>query len=447
MNLTAGIPELEARIAHYVKDDAPGLALLIGEKGKVVYRGGFGLADQPNRIPVTPEHSFLIGSVTKQFTGMAVMMLKERGLLSYDEPLARFFPSFPASIQAVTIRHLLTHTGGIKEYLVDSFWAQPDSVRAAMTQEQLLKLIRGYGDLDFAPGTRWSYSNSGYVLLGAIIEQLSGQTFPDFITGMILKPLGMHRTTAPVSPEQPVGNRALGYRREPGGRIIATPYDMVTIGWADGNLVSTVDDLFIWHKALNTEKLVRRVTLAEAFRPYILTDGRSTNYGFGWISNCRRGLKESWHSGGTDGYISRFARFVEQDIAIIMLTNCQGPAWDEVYGAITEVVLADRMDPLPLVGLPEADLQAKVGVYGSEDGTVRAEYDPEHRKLKLNLALARLAGQYPLSPISGQEFRVDTPADYYVKFIGDANAPTGMELDLNGRQTVLLRSPEQPCPR
>lgn len=438
------IAVIEASAAEYCGPAKPGFALLIGEKGKVLYKNGFGLADLAKSVPVTPEHSFLIGSVTKQFTTMAVMMLREKGRLDYDEPIARFFPAFPAYKNEVTVRHLMTHTSGIRDYLTEAFWQQPEEQRVAITQERLLALIGSWQALDFAPGTRFSYCNSGYVMLGSIVEQLSGQSFASFITERILRPLGMNNSYVPESPSQPVGNRALGYWEKEDGEFVPTPYDMATIGWADGNIVSTVGDLFIWHNALNTESLVSRKTLAEAYTPYVLKNGRSTNYGFGWVNYPRRGIPELWHSGGTAGYIARFSRFVESDLAIIMLTNYQGVKRDEVFGAVAETVLADKLAPIPTVALPAADLQAKVGRYGEGEEQVDVRYAGRN-KLVLQSVTRRLSGEYTLSPVSERMFRVDSPADYYVSFSGDYGPPAALELNCNGMLADLARNAEQPC--
>ncbi|MGI5838751.1 MAG: serine hydrolase domain-containing protein [bacterium] len=444
MDNTAIARQIETLAGKFCSQSTPGFALLIGEKGKMLYKNGFGMADLVKSVPVTPEHSFLIGSVSKQFTTMAVMMLQERGLLAYDEPIARFFPDFPAYKDVVTIRHLMTHTAGIKEYLVDAFWQQPAAERAQVTQDSLLQLIGGWGELDFAPGTRFSYSNSGYVMLGSIVEQLSGQSFASFITERIFRPLGMKHSFVPESPAQPAGNRAFGYQVGMEGTFIPAPYDMTTIGWADGNIVSTVDDLFIWHNALNSETLVSQKTLAEAFTPYVLKNGRSTNYGFGWVNYLRRGVPEIWHSGSTAGYIARFSRFVASDTAVIMLTNYQGINRDELFGGIVDTILGSEMAPVGTMSLPAADLAVKAGIYAEGAEKICLRYDPERKKLLLNGATRRLSGEYSLSPVSEKMFRVDSPADYYVSFSAGGNPPSGLELICNGMLVNLARQAEQP---
>ncbi|HHY04487.1 MAG TPA: beta-lactamase family protein, partial [Thermoanaerobacterales bacterium] len=202
--------KIEEAVALYVKDDTPGMALLIGEKGKIVYEGGFGLSDMEARIPMTTDKAFIIASVSKQFTTMAIMMLKERGLLDYEDTIERFFPDFPPYTKKVTIRNLMTHTSGIKEYFDDDFCKIANQMGDAMTQDTILEMIKGFGDLEFEPDTNFSYCNSAYVMLGSIIEQVSKKTFAEFLKENIFDPLGMNNTVVGVSPNQKVANLTPG---------------------------------------------------------------------------------------------------------------------------------------------------------------------------------------------------------------------------------------------
>jgi len=334
--------EIEKICREYFSESTPGMALLIGEKGKILYEKGFGMADIDKSIPIGPDTAFIIASVTKQFTTMAIMMLKEKGLLDYDDTIDRYFPDFPDYKNIVTIRHLMTHTSGIKEYFDDYVGLPIENP----TQDDILNWIKSIKKLDFEPNTQYSYSNSGYVMLGAIIEMVSGQSFADFLAENIFTPLDMTRTVVGVMANQEVDKMASGYKANKEGGFIKTPMDMMAIGWADGNIISTVRDLFKWHNALNTEKLVKSKTLQEAFTPYVLKDGTKTDYGFGWKINLRPGLKELWHTGGTIGYISKFSRFMDEDIAIIMLTNSQDLAKkkrDELFDKIAFSVFGKKL--------------------------------------------------------------------------------------------------------
>jgi len=330
---------IEKIIRDYVTDNTPGMALLIGEKCRVIFKKGFGLVDLQDRKPITTDTSFIIASITKQFTTMAVMILKQKGLLEYEEPLSRFFPDFPSYISKITIRHLMTHTSGIKEYFDDGFIIKLPASNGYINQQAVLDIIKNFEGLNFEPGTSFSYCNSGYVLLGAIIEMVSGQSFSEFLRGNIFEPLGMKRTVVGVSIGQKIEKMASGYSIVNKNSFVRTPFDSIAIGWADGNIISTVEDLFIWHNSLSTEKLIKKELLNEAFTPYVLNNGTSTNYGFGWFIDNKNGTKQIWHTGGTIGYVSKFYRFIEEDIAIIMLTNMMGIKRDEVFDRIKNVVL------------------------------------------------------------------------------------------------------------
>ena len=331
---------------EYFSNNTPGMALLIGEKGRVLYEKGFGMADIEKAIPNETDTAFIIASVTKQFTTMAIMMLKEKGLLDYDDTIDKYFPDFPDYRNIVTLRHLMTHTSGIKEYFDEGFKDKAGLSLEDPTQDDILKWIKSVEDLEFAPNTRYSYCNSAYVMLGAVVEMVSKQSFGDFLAEHIFIPLQMDRTVVGVFANQKVDKMASGYKEDGEGGFIKTPMDMMAIGWADGNMISTVQDLFKWHNALYTEKLVKRETLQEAFTPHVLKDGTVTDYGFGWKINLRSGPKELWHTGGTIGYISRFSRFVEEDVAIIMLTNLQDSASakrDEIFGKIAFSVFGQKL--------------------------------------------------------------------------------------------------------
>jgi CubicO group peptidase (beta-lactamase class C family) len=334
---------IEEIAGEYFSSKTPGMALLIGQRGEVVYKKGFGMADIEKGIPIDADTAFIIASITKQFTAMAVMMLKEKGLLDYDDAIGRFFPDFPPYKEKVTIRHLLTHTSGIKEYFDQDFIKTAGEMGEALTQEYILERIKNFGGLEFEPDTKFSYSNSGYVMLGAIIEQVSEKTFAEFLKENIFEPLNMERTVVGTSSKLNIEKMAWGYSKDERECYRKTLLDMAALGWTDGNIISTVEDLFKWHNALYTEKLVKKETLKEAFTPHVLRDGTSTGYGFGWFIGERAGVKEIWHSGGTIGYVSRFSRFVDEGVAVIMLTNCYdlaGPKRDELFDRIVNVVFA-----------------------------------------------------------------------------------------------------------
>lgn len=431
-------PNTEKKIDNilkkYVPDLLPGTVVFIGRDGEEIYNKGHGMADIENNIPATNETAFMIASVTKQFTDMAIMILKERGCLKYDETIEKYFPDFPSYISKITIRHLMTHTSGIPDYFTEEFIERSIKTNGKMTQKEVLEEIKGLTELEFESGTDFSYSNSGYVMLGYIIEIASGLTFDQFLSENIFRPLNMDRTIVGTSDEH-IEGAAFGYMRNKDGAYEKAPYNLTVVGWADGNMITIAEDLFKWHKALYTEKLVKKETLEEAFTPYILEDGTSTNYGFGWFNYNRRGVKEIWHSGGTVGFTCRFSRFIDEDVAIIMLTNLDSSDANKtpsIFGEIVDVALGDRLIPVKTKNLSVEELKKFIGTYKGKEGRCEVTYNEALNKLVMKNDLERLDEEITLTPVDYMDFRIDSSAEYYVKFNKIGNTISQMTLELNG---------------
>lgn len=331
---------LEKRLDSVVNidmtDDTPGMVLMITKGDDVLIKKSYGLANLETKEKITEDRSFVIASNTKQFTCVAIMMLKEQGLIDYDEPIERFFPDFPDYVKYVTVRDLMTHVSGIREYFEEDKWLDiPDSATA--DTERMIEIIKNFGGLTFEPKTQYSYCNSAYVMLGDIVRQLSGMSFGEFLKKRIFEPLEMNDTIAPDYKDVKSDKLTEGYTTEDKVNFVKQDYNMALVGYADGNIQSTVDDLFKWHKYLymsDSEKLLKRETLAEAFKENHLLDGTATGYGFGFFLGDYKGHKEIWHTGGTTGFISRVSRFVDDDISIFMLTNYEGLPKNELYERI-----------------------------------------------------------------------------------------------------------------
>ena len=281
---------------------------LVAERGVVIYRGGFGLADREARRPYTTDTRSCLASLSKPFTAVAVMMLAEKGLVTYDSQLSHLLPGFSASIGAVTVRQLLTHTSGVPDY--------PDlgADHPGVTNAEILAALRRVQDPVFPPGLKYQYSNSGYVLLGSIIEALSGQTLAQFLSGHIFAPLGMSSTFVLTSPTDKTADVARGYDRNGGNN------DFEGMETGDGGIYSTVNDLWRFDQALYGDTLVRQDTLAVAFTPAQVREG-STTYGFGWNITRDAGAVKVWHQGNTAGFRAFMERRLSSRITVIMLTN------------------------------------------------------------------------------------------------------------------------------
>jgi CubicO group peptidase (beta-lactamase class C family) len=297
--------------------DAPGAAVIVIRDGSVVRRAAWGLADLERRIPIRTDTAFRLASVSKQFTAMAVMMLAEEGRLAYDDPITRFLPELSRFGDERKVRHLLTHSAGLPDYY--DVMVEVSGVERPRTRDALAVLSR-WGEPLFPPGERYEYSNPGYELLALIVERASGRSYAEFVEERIFAPLGM--TSSAVYDERAprIARRAYGYRRDGDGFRLDDDHPLNHV-IGSGGIYSTVEDLFHWDQALYGEQLVRRETLAEAFRPARLDGGEAYPYGFGWRLTERRGLPCVWHGGEWLGFQTFLARYPDRRFSVIVLSN------------------------------------------------------------------------------------------------------------------------------
>lgn len=282
--------------------------LLVARQGAIIYEGGFGVADPRTGLLYTTRTPSCLASLSKPITAVAVMMLFEQGLLTYDAPMSTLLPGFPTSFESVTVRHLLTHTSGIPDY------PTLNVDRPGVLNSDILAALKSVPHPLFPPGQKYAYSNSGYVLLALIVESLSGQSLPRFLSARIFQPLGMEATFVLTDPEQKVDGVARGYERD------GTPDDFHGMATGESGVYSTVTDLLRFDQALYTDILVRQRTLGEAFVPASVHEGRTT-YGFGWnVVNDLDGMRV-WHQGNTAGFRAFFERRLASRTTVIMLTN------------------------------------------------------------------------------------------------------------------------------
>ncbi|MFQ6041535.1 MAG: serine hydrolase [Candidatus Poribacteria bacterium] len=304
--------------------DSPGAAVLVAKDGEILYQKGFGFANLEEHIPVTPDTKFRIGSITKQFTAAAILKLQEDGLLSVNDPLSKFIPDYPRGDE-VTIHHLLGHTSGIHSYT-----SKPEFHKTVMEEVKPEELIESFkhDEFDFDPGEKWLYDNSGYFLLGYIVEKVSGESFGDYLKSHFFEPLGM-KNTGVHSWRLNLENEASGYSYKNGEFHPAMKWDMSQAGGA-GALYSTVGDLYRWNEGIFNGKVLSESSLKAAFTPVKLNDGSEANamgakYGYGWLLSEVRGLKQIGHSGGFDGFNAYLTRYPEQNFTVAVLTNCLPP--------------------------------------------------------------------------------------------------------------------------
>jgi CubicO group peptidase (beta-lactamase class C family) len=448
-------PEIDRIVAEFISPGGPGLAVLAGRGDRVLLKKGYGLADVGRAQPVRPGTRFIIASVTKQFTCLAVMLLKRRGLVGYDDPIGRYFPDFPPYRERVTLRHLMTHTSGVGEYLNTEFW-QACVDGKEFTQEALVEIIRGLGELEFEPGENWRYCNSNYILLGALVEKVAGESFAAFLERHVFGPLGMRDTVVGTTGER-LDGQAVGYvaAGDPGAVPEAASgaqsafaeaiYTKEVVGWADGNIISTVEDLFTWSQALYTDRLLPLEELAEAFVPFSPHDPAFSRYGFGHIISERRGVREIHHSGSTLGYLAKLCRFPDERLTLAMLCNAPGVNLTELTGAVAEVLLGPKLGPIRAVELPGALLEEKVGRYhdpltatAPDTPGLEVRRGPDGGPLEIQGEARSYSGcgsrPRTLVPLGRDLFRLDNRAEVYVQFLrgAESGGVSGLRLLVNG---------------
>ena len=287
-------------------------SVLVAHKGTVIISKGYGLANHEHEIPNSPETRFRIASLTKQFTAMAIMILEEDGTLRLDDQLSTYIPDYPRG-EEITIVHLLTHTSGIPNHT-----ELPGFNRERRVYEcDIEKTIAAFKnkELEFTPGEKFAYSNSGYILLGYIIEKVTGASYGDFIKERIFKPLKMGHSGFEYT-EMIIKKRAYGYTRE-GNEYKKAAYRIMSNAHASGALYSTTEDLYLWDRALYTEALVSKESLDKMFTPY------TKQYGYGWGIVNLFNRKMAGHNGEIEGYRTNMSRFVDDYACIIILSNCE----------------------------------------------------------------------------------------------------------------------------
>lgn len=363
-------------LAQAYQAEGPGAAALVVKRGEVLYRGAVGMANMELGVPLTPDHVFRLGSVTKQFTGAAIMLLVEEGRVELDASVQTYLPEYPSHGHDMTVRHLLTHTSGIFNYTSIPGYMGGAGIRADLDTQALIAVFSEL-EMDFAPGTRFSYSNSGYVLAGAIVEAVSGQSYAEFIQTRIFGPLGMKDSH--YGGRQLISGRASGYTNGADGPANAGFLSM-TQPHAAGSLLSTVDDLLIWNTGLFEGSLLTSSSVEEMIEPMRLNSGELSHYGLGFTVSDFRGERSISHGGGIHGFTT-FARWLpEQEIYSVVLANSdsheQGPGY--VADLMASVALGRPFETDP-VTLTLTQMQSLTGAYEIAEGDVREVFVDEGR--------------------------------------------------------------------
>jgi CubicO group peptidase (beta-lactamase class C family) len=289
--------DLDKMLSEQFKTNETGATALVSRNGQIIYKKAFGMANLELNVPMQADNVFRIGSMTKQFTAVAILQLMEQGKLNLQDEITKFIPDYPMNGHKITIEHLLTHTSGIQSYtgMKDYF----EKITLDWKPSEMVDYFKNQ-PMEFAPGTQWHYNNSGYFLLGYIIEKITGKTYPQYLEDNFFKPLGMTNSLY-GSDTKIIKNRTSGYSNEGSGFENAHPLSM-TQPYSAGSIQSTVGDLFKWHQALHAYKLVKKESLDKAFTKYKLTDGKETDYGYGWFMSTVQGSPSIEHGGNVKGF-------------------------------------------------------------------------------------------------------------------------------------------------
>jgi CubicO group peptidase (beta-lactamase class C family) len=308
---------VDSLIGARLSDVAPGGAVLIARKGQVIYRKAFGVSDLQSKVPVQPDMIFRIGSITKQFTAIAILQLAEQGKIKLQDSIQVYLPDFPHKAYPITIENLLTHSSGIINFQ-DIKNPAPEKVHEHYTPQQGIDYFKDE-PLTFKPGSQFEYSNSNFFLLGYLIEQVTGQSFGDYIKGYLIAPAGLtHTFYLPTNPQ--IADLARGYTRFDGKHWENAGLQDPTIMYAAGGLAANADDMLKWHKALLTGKLINPDLLAKACTAFKVEKGVQ-QYGYGWFIKELDGVKTVEHSGSTDGYQADEMWLPDEDIYVVTLFN------------------------------------------------------------------------------------------------------------------------------
>jgi CubicO group peptidase (beta-lactamase class C family) len=341
--------QVDAIFAAVTQENAPGLAVLVQENGRTSFQKGYGVRDLRTNTKIDPPTNFRLASFTKQFTAMAIMLLVHDKKLRYDETLVDIFPDFPAYGKTITIQNLLNHTGGLPDY--EDLMAAAETSRNSriwtperqIHDPEVLRMLEAESKGKFPPGTSWSYSNSGYVVLGLVVAKASGQSYGDFLRARIFAPLHLDHTIVYQKGENEVANRAFGHSQVasdhgPQPLLQETDQSPTSATLGDGGIYSNLLDLARWDDALGNHTLLSAEEMKPAFVPRRLANGQPTlwpaeanddnlhpgkpvSYGFGWFLDPYRGHPRMWHTGSTMGFRTIIERLTADHLTIIILSN------------------------------------------------------------------------------------------------------------------------------
>ncbi|MBT9163150.1 MAG: Penicillin-binding protein 4* [Chloroflexi bacterium] len=446
-SLTAKVDRL---FTAWDRPDSPGCALGIIKSGELIYSRGYGMANLEHAIPISSKTVFDIASTSKQFTAICIALLAEQGKIALDDDIRDYLPEMPVYESPITIRHLVHHTSGIRDYLeLMSLAGMSDADH--YTNDEVIEMLARQKELNFKPGDQYLYSNTGYFLLSLIVKRASGKSLHEFAAENIFNPLGMKKTHFHDDHTMIVKDRAIGY--SPSGddnyRINMTTLDMV----GDGGIFTTVEELFLWDQNFYHNKLGKGDAnlMAQVLTPGTLNSGERLDYAFGLIIGDYNGMRMVSHGGAFVGFRAEMIRFPEQEFTVICLANLSSINPGQLARQVADVYLADQVkargngtvEP-QRIELPAQELQDKVGLYHSPITNEILKIFMQEE----GLAAEKSGFAFILAPVSPLKFRaVEAPVSIEIQFErSDRNQPWSVRLLIEGKKPDTLQRVEVVSP-
>jgi CubicO group peptidase (beta-lactamase class C family) len=371
--------EIDELVSKNYVNYTPGCALLVSKHGEVILEKGYGIANLELQVPMRPEMVFRIGSITKQFTAVAILQLIEEGKLHLSDSIQKFISTFDTKGKKITIENLLTHTSGIKGY--EQLDAKiPNAVRIDFHPKLVIDSLSKL-PLDFAPGTAYAYSNSNYYLLGFIIEIVTGISYQRYVKDNLIDKAGLVATYY-ENTTQLIPNRANGYFKTE-GTYRNSDFISMSLVYSAGALRSNVRDLYKWHRALYDGKIIKKESFERALKPNILSDGNKTEYGFGYFIKNENGISSVGHGGAIDGFRAIEMYYPEKELYITLMCNSESENFEKLYKSISDIAIGVSKAANKEFKLSEQTLDSYTGLYRNEHYNVT---------IKIYLANGRLYG-------------------------------------------------------
>ena len=386
-----------------------GLSVAVARSGRLVHLKGYGYADLENGIPASDKTIYHVGSITKQFTAAAVMQLVEKGALALDRPITDYIPDYPTHGHSVTVRSILNHTSGIKNFTAMPSWWRTMAVEK--TPEEMVDVFRNE-PFDFPPGTAFSYSNSGYIVLGFLIERVTGKPYGGYLNENLFVPLQLSSTSY-ADDRALVRHRARGYKLAERSFVNAD-YVSQSQAYAAGAVCSSAQDLVRWMHALGHGGVVSPESYARMIQPGTLANGSSVEYGFGLAVSYLEQHHRINHVGGTLGFAGQISYYYDDDVTIVVLSNTEGAKVANIESDIARLMLGLGNRTVKDILLAPEELKQYSGVYEVKPGEV--EIKPANGRLEVDLAVPGVGGRYVLLNQGKNVFHVESDSEISLRF-------------------------------